>query len=88
MIEAKKKGNHNKEEWLKLIKEFPYCVRCKARYIRLVKDHIIPIYQGGDNSINNIQPLCSRCNSQKGSEIFNWKEYRRKNGFKKNTKKF
>ena len=41
------------------------CVACGSRD-RVNLDHIIPIIQGGANTITNVQPLCNRCNSSKG----------------------
>jgi len=69
---ARVKGTHTKKEWLSLVKKYNYCVRCKAKNVLLTKDHIIPIYQGGSDSIDNLQPLCRKCNSQKGPDTTNW----------------
>lgn len=43
----------------------------------LVKDHVIPLYQGGSDGVDNIQPLCVECNSSKGAEDFHWLAYRK-----------
>jgi hypothetical protein len=44
------------------------CVQCGAReYLEL--DHIIPLSKGGATSVNNLQILCRRCNSQKRDKI-------------------
>ena len=68
---AKLKGTHTDDEW-QLMKEYfnNTCVRCAGAsgLIKVGKDHIMPLYQGGSDSIKNIQPLCARCNSSKGSE--------------------
>lgn len=88
LFEARQKATHTQEQWERMLKFHHYCVlckrgtcpRCKRTDVKLTKDHIVPIYQGGDNGINNIQPLCSRCNAQKGPEdvdhrAVGWKEY-------------
>jgi 5-methylcytosine-specific restriction endonuclease McrA len=81
LAEAKRKGTHTKEEWENLKKEFNYeCVKCGRIGYHLDRDHIIPIYQGGSDAIENIQPLCAWCNSSKGPDSFNWVEYRRNRG--------
>lgn len=69
--QANKLGSHTTEEWLKMKLFFNNtCVKCfgSSGLINVEKDHIIPIYQGGSNSIKNIQPLCALCNSSKGPE--------------------
>jgi hypothetical protein len=42
------------------------CQNCGARQ-RLSVDHIIPESKGGTLALDNLQTLCSRCNSSKGS---------------------
>ena len=32
----------------------------------LVFDHIVPIYKKGDNTLENLQILCAKCNMEKG----------------------
>ncbi len=82
MAAARALGTHTKEEWEALLTEFDWrCVRCEGLFSYLERDHIKPVYQGGSDSIQNIQPLCARCNCSKGPEDFNWKEHRRAHGF-------
>lgn len=43
------------------------CLRC-GESKELTRDHVIPLVDGGSNEIMNIQPLCRRCNSLKGTK--------------------
>ena len=72
---ANLKGTHTATQWSRLAKKYKgYCVRCLKISSKIEKDHIVPIYQGGSNSIDNLQPICKRCNCQKGPENINWLE--------------
>lgn len=64
---ARANGRHTKEEWAAMLRAMPLCVKCGADE-HIVKDHIVPIYQGGSDAIENIQPLCHSCNSSKGPD--------------------
>lgn len=69
MEAARRRGTHTAMEWLLLL-EFcgGKCVQCKATK-RVQQDHIIPIYQpDSTDAIDNLQPLCSRCNQAKGAD--------------------
>jgi len=75
MILANQKGTHTKDEWDEMKSFFNICVRCEGDngYSHIGKDHIIPIYQGGSNSIKNLQPLCPKCNASKGPENIDYR---------------
>ena len=45
------------------------CQRCGSEE-RLTVDHIVPRILGGDDSMSNLQVLCSTCNSSKGGRFF------------------
>lgn len=42
-----------------------------GEYLRLEIDHIVPIAQGGTSDTSNLQCLCWRCNTKKGSSRTN-----------------
>jgi len=57
--------NYNQEMWLKTLQYFQNeCAYCGGGE-NIQQDHIIPLNKKGDNTINNIIPACSNCNSHK-----------------------
>lgn len=65
---ARAKGTHTKDEWREMYEASgPSCVRC-GFVGHVCKDHIVPIYLGGSDSIRNLQPMCRNCNSEKGPD--------------------
>lgn len=76
MVLAKQKGRHSKEEWLEMKSFFENTCCCclgESGLINIEKDHVIPIYLGGSDSIRNLQPMCARCNASKGSNESDWR---------------
>jgi 5-methylcytosine-specific restriction endonuclease McrA len=66
-------------EWAALKASYDYtCLCCGKREpeIKLTVDHIIPLEKGGSNYINNIQPLCQRCNRAKGTKTTDYRPQR------------
>ena len=60
---------HTVDEWVTLLKKHGgKCVQCGSRK-NIEKDHKIPLSKGGGNSIDNIQPLCGRCNRKKSDKL-------------------
>lgn len=60
-------GHHTEEEWLSLL------AKCGGRCLRcgtsddIQRDHILPLSRGGNDLIENIQPLCGTCNKSKNA---------------------
>ncbi len=71
LAEARRLATHLPAEWEEMKEYFDYtCLVCgkKEPEIEIVKDHIVPLYQKGSDGLDNIQPLCRRCNSVKGAD--------------------
>ena len=67
-------GYHTRAEWETLKAQYNWtCIFCKKSEpeIKLTEDHIIPVSKFGSDNIENIQPLCRKCNSRKGTKIIN-----------------
>jgi len=55
-------------EWKEVKEQYNYQCLCCKKYepeIKLGIDHVIPLALGGNNTRENIQPLCFKCNSRK-----------------------
>lgn len=49
-----------------------YAVGFNNRQILMTKDHIVPVCQGGQATLDNLQPMCAPCNGGvKGSKNWN-----------------
>ena len=69
-------GSHTDEEWQELKAFYNFtCLRCGKQEpgIKLTRDHVIPLTQGGSDSIDNVQPLCARCNSKKNNKHIDYR---------------
>jgi 5-methylcytosine-specific restriction endonuclease McrA len=65
-------GHHSESQWIALKKKWNNtCPMCKLKEpeITLTRDHIIPLSRDGSNNIENIQPLCTKCNSKKSTSV-------------------
>lgn len=61
-------------EWLDLISSYNHtCLRCGCNNCELEADHIKPLSKGGSNSIDNIQPLCAKCNNWKATQEIDYR---------------
>jgi 5-methylcytosine-specific restriction endonuclease McrA len=71
---AKAGGSYTKEQWAELCNKYHnICLSC-GNSGPLTTDHIIPVSLGGDTNITNIQPLCSKCNKEKGQRIIDYRK--------------
>ena len=81
---ARAKGSHTADEWNDLCQRMNWrCAMCGVygSSVVLQKDHVTPIYQGGSDAIDNLQPLCLPCNTAKGPDATNWAAYRLEHGY-------
>lgn len=68
-------GTHSLQEWKDLLVKFGNkCLWCGSKE-SIQRDHIVPIAKGGDNRIQNIQPLCGTCNEKKRVKIIDFRPF-------------
>lgn len=67
-------GSFTGAEWKALVDHYGgRCLCCGCTDAKLTADHIIPVSMGGTSSIDNIQPLCGKCNSSKCDKIIDYR---------------
>jgi len=67
-------GSFSTKEWEDLCVTYGHrCLACGRDDVDLTADHIIPVSKNGSSDIENIQPLCQMCNSQKGNQTIDYR---------------
>jgi 5-methylcytosine-specific restriction endonuclease McrA len=73
---AQAPGSHTEAESEALKATYDYtCLCCSRREpeIKLARDHVISLDEGGSDDISNIQPLCKSCNSKKHTKSIDYR---------------
>lgn len=70
---ARSIGRHTEQQWSAMVAFFGRCVACGDTGCALAKDHVISVYAGGHDGIENLQPLCSPCNGSKGKRCLDFR---------------
>lgn len=68
-------GSHTIGEWEALKAQHNWTCPCCSKVepeVKLEADHVIPISKGGSDNIENIQPLCRRCNGKKHTKTIRY----------------
>lgn len=79
-------ARHSEKEWKNLLEDCgSCCVKCGDKTREILKDHIVPLYKGGSDGIENLQPLCSKCNASKGPDTTDYRTYEVRSKYVRNT---
>lgn len=69
-------GNISADEWNNVVSRYGNkCLCCGATNIKLTLDHVIPLSTGGTHTIDNVQPLCTSCNSRKRDRQIDYRPF-------------
>lgn len=66
-------GSHTDQEWIELCAKYDHRCLCCGEAKPLTKDHVLPLSLGGDNTIQNLQPLCLACNLRKHAKHIDYR---------------
>ena len=65
-MEGARINDLTKKQWLAIQAAYHYrCVYCGCKPAKLTKDHITPLFKGGNHTVSNVVPASKRCNSRK-----------------------
>lgn len=67
----KYKGRNLQQERERLFRDQPLCADCKKRgrvSVATIRDHIVPLAEGGEDTPENTQGLCDECHNVKTKE--------------------
>ncbi len=68
-------GQISVEEWSAMLERYNHtCLCCGRDDVKITADHVISIADGGENSIDNIQPLCLQCNQAKHRRVIDYRK--------------
>ena len=68
-------GLFTADEWIALCEKYENkCVCCGQSDKKLTVDHVVPLIAGGNNLIENIQPLCFECNRAKWKDSVDYRD--------------
>lgn len=69
-----KKGIVSSVEWKNILDNYGNkCLCCGVENVVLTMDHVVPLSMGGEHKVDNIQPLCKKCNSSKHTKTIDYR---------------
>lgn len=69
---SEKSGDLTLEQWIELCNKYGNaCLSCGKSGVTI--DHVVPLSKGGTHTIDNVQPLCGKCNSIKHDKTIDYR---------------